>query len=316
MKEISKIDPKEFGLEESQAATVESAFMPKIVERDGLKPIYEQLLTQEITPALCLDAKVLRLKLVKVRTGISEIHKTQKAFFLAAGRYVDAWKTKETLPVEQMEENLEAIEKHFERIEAEKIKRLQIDRTLEMIKYEASFIPENIGTLTDDVWDNFLLGIKSAFEHKIEAEKAAIEAEQKRIEGTRIEQERIKAENERLKKEAEIAEAKAADERKAAAEKLEAEQKAAKAAAEKAAAEKAALEAELEAKAAAERKAAAEKLEAEQKELAKGDTEKVADLITSLRVLKTKYTFKSAKYKKIYSDVNILLEKVINHIEK
>ena len=109
MKEISKIDPKEFGLEESQAATVESAFMPKIVERDGLKPIYEQLLTQEITPALCLEAKVLRLKLVKVRTGIAEIHKTQKAFFLAAGRYVDAWKTKETLPVEQMEENLEAI---------------------------------------------------------------------------------------------------------------------------------------------------------------------------------------------------------------
>ena len=171
MKEISKIDPKEFGLEESQAATVESAFMPKIVERDGLKPIYEQLLTQEITPALCLEAKVLRLKLVKVRTGIAEIHKTQKAFFLAAGRYVDAWKTKETLPVEQMEENLEAIEKHFERIEAEKIKRLQTERTLEMQKYEASFIPENIGTLTDDVWNNFLLGIKSAFEHKKAAEK-------------------------------------------------------------------------------------------------------------------------------------------------
>ena len=119
--EIKKVDPKEYGLQEKEAKTIDQAFMPKIVERDGLKKIYEQILSKEITLELCSEAKSIRLKLVKVRTGIAEIHKTQKAFFLAAGRYVDAWKNKETLPVTQMEENLTAIEEHYQRIEGEKI---------------------------------------------------------------------------------------------------------------------------------------------------------------------------------------------------
>ena len=95
--ELVKVDPKEFGLEEVQVATIEQAFMPKIVERDGYAVIYEQLITKELTKELCNEAGDFRRKLVKVRTGIADIHKTQKAFFLSAGRFVDAWKNKETL---------------------------------------------------------------------------------------------------------------------------------------------------------------------------------------------------------------------------
>ena len=85
--ELTKVDPKEFGLDDVQVLTIEQAFAPKIAERDGLAAIYQQVITKELTPELCSEAKQIRLKLVKVRTGIAEIHKTQKAFFLAAGRY-------------------------------------------------------------------------------------------------------------------------------------------------------------------------------------------------------------------------------------
>ena len=320
---LEKINPAEFGLEENQAQTIEQAFMPKIVERDGIKPIYSELLTKEITPQLCFEAKNLRLKLVKIRTGIAEIHKSQKAFFLAAGRYVDAWKNKETLPVTQMEENLEAIEKHYEKIEAERIAKLQEERASEMQKYEADFIPGNLGELTEQVWANFLLGTKTAYEQRKESERLAAEKEAERIAAEKAEQERIKAENEKLriqaekdaKEKAEL-EAKAKAEREAAQAALEAEQKAAREAAEKAAAEKAALEAELEAKAKAEREAAQAAELKLQAELAKGDADKVNDLIADLTALKTKYSFKSKKNQKIYSDVGILLDKVINHINQ
>ncbi len=122
------IDPKEFGLDETQVVTIEQAFAPKIAERDGLIEVYQKVITSELTPELCSDAKQIRQKLVKVRTGIAEIHKTQKAFFLAAGRFVDAWKNKETAPVEQMEENLEKIENHFINLEKERILKLKAER--------------------------------------------------------------------------------------------------------------------------------------------------------------------------------------------
>ncbi len=180
--ELAKIDPKEFGLEQKEAATIEQAFLPKIAERDALLEMYESMLKAEITPAVCKQAKELRLKLVKVRTGISEIHKTQKAFFLAAGRFVDAWKNKETTPIEQMEENLTDIEKYFERLEAEKVAKLAAEREAEIRKY-SDVIPYDLGRMDLSVYTNYLTGLKVAQEARLKAEK---EAEQKRAEDERI----------------------------------------------------------------------------------------------------------------------------------
>lgn len=72
--QVEKLNPQEFGLEESNVATIEQAFAPKIIEREALVSQYEELISKEITPELCQDFKALRLKLVKVRTGIAEIH--------------------------------------------------------------------------------------------------------------------------------------------------------------------------------------------------------------------------------------------------
>jgi hypothetical protein len=180
--ELVKVDPKEYGLEEVQVATIEQAFLPKITERDGYAQIYEQLITKELTKELCNEARELRLKLVKTRTGIADIHKTQKAFFLAAGKFVDAWKNKETAPVEQMEEKLSEIEKHFENIEKERIAKLEADR-LTLTKQFTEYPASNLGLMADIVFDSYLLGLKVAYEAKIKAER---EAEQLRIDNERI----------------------------------------------------------------------------------------------------------------------------------
>lgn len=172
--EIAKLDPKEFGLEESNVQTIEQAFQPKILERDALVPAYEELIKKEITPELCQEFKAMRLKLVKVRTGIAEIHKTQKAYFLAAGRFVDAWKNKETAPIEQMEEKLKDGEEYFERLEAKRIADLEAERTALLNPY-TDIIPQSLGLLSEEAFTTYLTGAKVAYEARIEAEKAEVE---------------------------------------------------------------------------------------------------------------------------------------------
>lgn len=77
--------------------------------------------------------------------------------------------------------------------------------------------------------------------------------------------------------------------------------------------EKERIAAELKAKQEAEAKAEAEKQAVIEAELSKGDADKFADLITSLTALKTKYTFKSKKYQKLYGSVNTLIDKIIDY---
>lgn len=220
------VSPKDFGIEESKAVIIEQSFLPKIVERDGLISVYENLLTKEIDKSVCIEASNLRKKLVKVRTGIADIHKVEKAFYLASGRYVDALKNKHTLPIEQMEEKLSEIEKYYENIEKQRIADLQTARELELSQYEVENVQQlALGVMADSVWINFLAGTKAGYEKKKEDERLA---EAAKIEAARLELERIEAqriENERLKKEAEEREAALAIERQAA-EKLLAEQKA------------------------------------------------------------------------------------------
>ena len=291
MKELEKINPTEFGLEVSQVETIEQAFLPKIQEREALVAIYDQLITSELTPELCKEAKEVRLKLVKVRTGIAEIHKTQKAFFLAAGRFVDAWKNKETLPVEQMEEKLYEIENYYINIEKAQKAQLQAERLLEVSKY-TEYPANALGEMEQQVYDAYLQGLKVAYDAKIEAERKAEEERLAAIEAEKVERERIRVENERLKAEAEQKEKELAEERaKAEAERkaleeaarkereaaeaiLKAEQEKARLESEKAANEKAALEAELKAK--ADKEAAELKAKQEAEKQAKLEAEKAA----------------------------------------
>ena len=110
-KEIVKINPAEYGLDESKAMEVESVFLPVVAERDNLAITYNEIVNKEISTDLVFQARELRLKLVKVRTNTDKIHKTAKAFYLAGGRFVDAWKNKNVEVISQMEEKLSGIDR-------------------------------------------------------------------------------------------------------------------------------------------------------------------------------------------------------------
>lgn len=207
--QVVKLDPKEYGLDTEKATGIEKSFLPKIVERDGYVSVYENILTKEISKEVCNEAKELGKKLVKVRTGIAEIHKTEKAYYLAAGRFVDALKNKLTLPVEQMESKLEEIAEYFEKQEEQRIENLKVERWA-AIKDYTDQIPSGLDTMNDEMFDIVLSGLKSKYFEKIESEK---EAERIRLENAakeKAERERLRLENEALqiqiKKEREDAE--------------------------------------------------------------------------------------------------------------
>ncbi len=180
MNEVTVIEHEQFGLEKKEAANIEKAFEPKIKEREILSSQYGELVKKDITQETCAEATELRRKLVKVRTGIADVHKAQKAFFFAAGKFVDAWKNKETLPVTQMEGGLKKIENHFAEIEEAKLEIIRQERNSELAKYEIEYEMGDIAFMTPDIWKHFLSSVRSEFEEK-------------KAEEIRIEKERIKA---------------------------------------------------------------------------------------------------------------------------
>lgn len=195
------VDPKEYGLEEKKAGQIEKSFLPKQVEIDAYSEQYSTVITKELNTETFKEARELRLKLVKVRTGIAEIHKVEKAFFLASGKYVDALKNKLTAPIEQMEEKLKEIEEYEKRMEAERKAALKAERILAFEPYgtDTSFLP--LDEMTEEQFKGQLDIAKAAFEKKQEDERKAeeerVEREKKEAE-ERAEQVRLdRLENER-----------------------------------------------------------------------------------------------------------------------
>jgi hypothetical protein len=207
--EITIIDSKDFGLTEDKAIQITQSFLPKIAEFNGYIEVYNLIITEDITEETISKANSLRKKLVKVRTGIADVHKAEKAFYLASGKYIDALKNKHTLPVLQMEEKLEEVEQYFINIENERLKILQLNR-IEILK---PFEVENVENLRlnemdDIVFESFLIGCKTKFEAKKEDENERLrneKEENERKEAERLaeieEQKRILAENKKLEAE-------------------------------------------------------------------------------------------------------------------
>lgn len=360
--EIVKPNGEDFQLEETKASEISKMFQPMLDKMVELEQEYNVISKLERTKENCIKARVLRLKLVKVRTGTAEIHRDLKAFYIKGGKFVDGWKNAQLMAGEGLEDKLMSFEKHYENLEKERIYALGIDREGQLDVYGVVNFPSNLGEMEDAVWANYITGVRESFrlkkeaERKAEEERIAIEkeAEEKRKEEARleeirreeerIEQEKIKKENERLKLEAEEAEKIRQAERqkqldkeaeafrmrqKEEAEVRELQEAEKKKREEKerlvqeAHEEKLRIEREekerLEDELRANRIEEARKIEEEQKrqqeELNKGDKDKVIDLVSDLENIKNKYAFKSVKNKKMYIEVNLLIDKIINHIK-
>lgn len=245
--EVATTQLNEFGIELTKAKTIESAFEVTTTEKTAYLSQYNEILTKEITPELVKEARELRLKLVKTRTNIASIHKAEKAFYLASGKYIDALKNKLTEPVEQAEEKLFELENYYINLEKLAKEQRTIARLERVSKFKNDVQASQISELEDETFEILLAGYEKAYNDAIEAENKRIEAERleaKRIEKERLEKEakdkaereaqakenaRLKAENDRIaelaRKEKQELEAKAKADREEAEKKAEAQRK-------------------------------------------------------------------------------------------
>ena len=371
-------------IEPSKAAQIEATFKPMVEMLKGFEDQYNALISEKetgVTKELTTKAKRLRIDIGKVRIETEKLRVSQKEEYLRAGKAIDGVSNILKWAVSDKEAKLKEIEDHFEIIEAERLKALQIERAEMLSPYVTDAHERQLSSMDDDVWNAYLQAKKNAWEDEQEAKrkaeyeqlererKAELHAERKellipywshlRIDYVGLnfgeisqdefdaiitntkqakakfdeEQEAIRIENERLKKEAEEKERKAEAERKER-ERIESERKAKEESERKKLEEEKRLseekqrklEAELEEKRNAEAAEAKRKVDeearklaeeeaAKQAELNKGDAERVADLIADLNGIKEKYAFKSAKNKKMFIDVQTLINKVVLHIQ-
>lgn len=183
MSDLVKIDPKEYGLEENKAKEIAAQFRPMLDKMEELEAEYNEVLKLPVEdPETAAKAKEVRLKYVKVRTGTAEIHKSQKAFYLAGGRFVDGWKNAQLFASQGIEEKLKEIETYQERLEAERKEKLRAERWEQLSQYREEE-PVGLGEMEQDVFDALLAGAKANHEAVLEAERKA--------EAERIEKERL-----------------------------------------------------------------------------------------------------------------------------
>jgi hypothetical protein len=373
MDKLMKVNPNDFGVEETKAKELTTGLIPHLQERKLLIQEFEQIKDLELTKENCEVFKTLRLKFQKNRTqGINDWHKKAKEIPLRLGQLIDAVKRNEISVNQTYEDKLEKGEKHFENLEKERLRKLQSERVEALSKYVEDANERDLSSMDADVWKAYLSAKKQAYEDKIEAEKKAeaerLENERKeklyreRLDQVRtlgnhfdfdslnvdtsekefnqlfenankakelaeIEAEKTRKENERLRKEAEAEKARQAKieaerkekeekERKAREAKEKADREAYEAKLRKEREERERVEKELKAKAEAEAKAKAEAEAKKEAELKKGDADKFNDFISDLESLKTKYQFKSKTHQKKYADASVLIDKIINHINK
>lgn len=345
--EIVKLEtPELLVIEKSKAEQIKATFEPMAEMLAEFEEAFNTIIIESqegITKEVIEKARRLRIDIARVRIETEKIRKEQKEEYLRAGKAIDGVSNILKWAVADKENRLKEIENYFEIQEQKRLEELQTKRADMLSAYVEDAHERNLSGMEEDVWNAYFQTKKKEYEDRIEAERKAEENRIAREKAEAQERERIRWENERLKKEAEERErlaeieaekrakeeaarlAKEKAERHAREEKERKEREAfeAKLRAEREAREKIEreerakrekLEAELRAKAEAEQKAKEAEEARIQAELSKGDAAKIKDLISDLENIKAKYSFKSAKNKKMYNDVSVLIDKVIEHI--
>lgn len=299
-------------------------FTPFLEQAKDWKERAESLVVTDISQTREMKmAREARLALRELRISADKLRKELKEDSLRYGKAVQGVYNVIEAAITPIETHLEKQEKFKELFELKQREELRVLRE-ELVKDVREYVISNInlGEITEDDFQMLLTGAQL---QKKAAEDAKAKEEAERIEREKAEaeeRERLRIENERLKKEADEKE----KERQAELDRLEYEMRKANIAAAKAKkeAEQKAAEAKAEAdriaaklkeKEEAEAKAEADRQAAIEAELSKGDKAKLNDLITDLESLKTKFEFKSKKYKILYLAVVELLEKIIVYIK-
>lgn len=346
---ILQIDAPELQvLDQSKAEKIKKTFEPMAEMLTHFESAYNELILeadQEITQEITSKAKRLRLDIGKVRIETGKLKDKQKEYIKLEDKAIMGVHNILVWAVKEKEDKLKEIEQHFEVQEQKRLEALQSERAEKLSPFVEDANERDLSKFAEDEFEALLAMKKQQHEDRIAAEKKAEDERIAKEKAEAAERERIRKENEQLKKQAEererlakieaqkrekaeserkakedaerkIREDKERKEREAYEAKLKAEREARAKIEREEKAKREKLEAELKAKEDAEREAKEQEAARLQAELNKGDEDKVKDLISELNLIKTKYSFKSNLNKKMYSEVSLLIDKIVNHIEK
>lgn len=170
---IVKVDPKEYGLEATQAEDMKKGLIQVLKEREVLAKAYAETIKMEITEENIKIFKDLRVKIRDNRTkGIEPWHKAQKEFYLRGGQFVDAMKRVEIVENERMENNLKEMEDFFVNQEKERKQAIYDKRCAELEAYGYDAVGMPLDSMDDEMYALILSGAKEAMLAKQKAEKA------------------------------------------------------------------------------------------------------------------------------------------------
>lgn len=181
------------GIEESKALKIKATFDPMVKMLLSFEDKYNEIIEESksgITKELSAKAKRLRLDVGKVRIETGKIKDEQKKYIKLEDKAIMGAHNILIYAVVDKEDRLKEIEKHQEKLEQERLKKLQHERVEILSQYVEDAHERDLSGMDDDVWEAVLNAKKKAYEDRIEAEKKA--------EADRIEKERLdKIENER-----------------------------------------------------------------------------------------------------------------------
>jgi hypothetical protein len=226
--------PAKFGLAQSRVDQINSVFLPMMQtlkeQEDAFNAIAAEA-KESITADVCKRAKRLRINIGNVRIAVEKARVAEKAEYLQAGKAIDGIANIHKFTVSNKEEQLKAIEDHFENLEREQRAKVAAQREEELALHgmtETSHL--NLGDMDAAIYVTFLAGAKLAHETRLAAE-AKMEAERIAKEKADAEErERVAKENaalkaaaeaDRKKQEAEAAERKRIEDERIAKEKAE-----------------------------------------------------------------------------------------------
>lgn len=215
-KELLNINAKDFALTEDRMEQIKEPFKPLANKFKKFIPELSEILKeQEITDILVMKAKSLKLAISKVRIETKKVKDVEKKSALQIWNAIQKCHNLIVDVVQEKENELDKIVKHFENLEIERKKELRLERIFLLKDYDVENLEElNLSDMNDLVFNNFLKWCKETFENKKAEEKRLEEERLKKIEDDRIENERIRKENEELKKQAQKAQKEILDNKK------------------------------------------------------------------------------------------------------
>jgi len=188
--ETTVLDVAQYGLQENKAELLKKAYLPMFDMLEEMEKEFNQVVELPKESA-GKEARILRLKIAKVRTTGDKARKAAKAENIRENKAIQGIYNTLEYATKSKESTLLEIEKYKELLRQQLIEKLQAERSLAYSEFteEGMLIPGDLGEMEESIWNNFIFGAKANFEAMELAQK---EAEKRAVKGKKDEAKRLR----------------------------------------------------------------------------------------------------------------------------